>query len=64
MDDQMRLEHRRGMATRAQVEDAKLAIEQMTADASFRQRVLDKEQVAYKAWMLWGRVSTMQIIRE
>jgi hypothetical protein len=64
MDDQMRLEHRRGMATRAQVEDAKLAIEQMTADASFRQRVLSKEQVAFKAWMLAGRVASMQVISE
>jgi hypothetical protein len=63
MDDQQRLEHRRGLATAQQIEDAKAEIERMKADAAFRVRILNGDQDAKRRWLLAGRVATMQVIK-
>jgi hypothetical protein len=62
MNDQMRFQHRRGLATAQQVEDAKRDIERMKRDSAFRQRVLNGDQDAFDRWMRAGRIATMQIV--
>lgn len=61
MNDQMRFEHRRGLATAEQVEEAKRDIERMKKDSAFRVRVLAGDQDAVDKWMRAGRVATMQV---
>jgi hypothetical protein len=61
MDDQMKFEHRRGLATAQQVEDAKADIERMKSDSAFRLRVLNGDQDAKQRWLRAGRVASMQV---
>jgi hypothetical protein len=61
MDDPMRLEHRRGLVTARQREEAQFEKERMLRDGAFRQRVLDGDQDAVDRWMRIGRLCTMQI---
>jgi hypothetical protein len=63
MDDQQRLEHRRGLATAQQIEGAKAEIERMKSDAGFRLKVLNNDQDAKRRWLLAGRVASMQVIK-
>jgi hypothetical protein len=61
MDDQMRLEHRRGLVTAQQYEQAQLAKERMLRDGAFRTRVLNGDREAVDEWMRIGRLCSMQI---
>lgn len=61
MDDQMRFEHRRGLVTKQQSEDAQREIERMKRDRAFGARVLAGDQDAVDRWMRFGRIASMQV---
>ena len=61
MDDQMRLEHRRGLVTKEQSDTAKREIEKMKSDAAFCRLVLAGNIDARDKWMRWGRIASMQV---
>jgi hypothetical protein len=61
MDDQMKLENRRGLATAEQVADAKLEVKRMIADRELGRKILNNDMDAKRKWLLAGRVAGMQV---
>jgi len=64
MNDRERFEHRRGLATRQQVEDAKRRQERMLADRAFGARVLNGDRDAVDEWLRIGRVANMTAVSD
>lgn len=61
MNDTMRFEHRRGLVTQQQHEDAQRELQRLKGDREFCAKVLAGNVDAVDRWMRFGRIAAMQV---